>query len=81
MIQIYNRSSNHNEILCISYIVLQNLLLLRRRHLRPRVRLHRHQQERDSGVPRIPVSKEEDGESKIKPKNFQKLGFLAHNLF
>ena len=39
----------------------QDLLLLGGRDVRPRVRLHRHQQERDARVPRLPLPQEENG--------------------
>ena len=41
-------------------INLQNFLLLSRRHLRPRLQLHCHQQQQHHGVPRLPLQEEEN---------------------
>ena len=42
---------------------LPDLLLLGRRHLRPRVCLYRHQPQWDARVPRLPLSQEKNGEN------------------
>ena len=47
------------------FVSSQDLVLLGGRDVRPRLRLHRHQQERDARVPRLPLPQEENGKKEI----------------